>query len=79
MADTEKIAEIFPDYGETVILKEGKPSFLCKIMHRRILHHAFYTKATHRGKEYYECHICLRCDLVEGRLVNIVAPKKTKT
>jgi len=70
----KELQEIFPNYKERINLKEGKKNLLCKIFgHKeRIVHHAFYTQVTERGKEYYECWICPRCMDVEGKLVNIV-------
>lgn len=68
----KEIAEIFPNYGEFITINEGKKSFLCKVSHKRVVHHAFYTKKTERGKEYYECYVCVRCKDIQGKLVHIV-------
>lgn len=70
----KEIKETFPNYNEKVTLKKGESNILCKTLghKKRFVHHAFFTKQTERGKEYYECWICPRCKDIEGKLVNIV-------
>lgn len=66
------IEKIFPDYNETKTLQKGKSKVMCKIFgHVRIIHHAFYTEETKRGKEYYEVYACTRCSDIEAKLVRI--------
>lgn len=71
---SKEVQEIFPNYGEFKLLKEASEHHdECKEGNHeeRIVHHAFYTEVTSRGKEWYECWICPRCKEIQGKLVNI--------
>lgn len=69
----KEMREIFPNYGETITIKEGERNFLCRIFgHKeRHIHHQFFAKETERGKERYEVYVCPRCKDIEGKLVHI--------
>jgi hypothetical protein len=69
----KELKEIFPNYGEYKTIKEGGKFLRCKLFgHKRMIHHAFYTEETERGKDYYEVYVCIRCKDIQGKLVNIV-------
>lgn len=76
--EKEELKKAFPNYKEYKTIKEGRPSWLCKLFgHKvRVVHYQFYTEKTERGKEWYECYICPRCKDVEGKLVRITEEKK---
>lgn len=67
-----ELKELLPNYGEFKNIKDGNRSWKCRLFgHRRIVHHQFFVEETERGKEYFECHVCVRCKDIEGKLVRI--------
>ncbi len=72
LEEQQTTKEIFPNYGEHIVIQEGKKFKRCKYLGcKYCLHHQFYTKITERGKERYEVYVCIRCEEIKGKLVHI--------